>query len=289
MSSLRETKNRIKSVKNTEKITRAMKMVAASKLRKAQEEVQKPRAYVAKLNELTSFLSKLNSAFGEEKHPLLESRTEKKKIEILSITSDRGLCGSLNSSVIRAIQGFIFENQEKFKNVEISCIGKKGYEAFFKSGLTIRNNYLQENKAFDFDYANNIALDLCDRFMKKELDAVFLVYNEFKSAITQNIVIKQLLPIEQNISSEQNLIDFVYEPKQQELLDFVIPKHFASVVYQAYLESFASEQGARMTAMDNATRNAKEMTEKLTLEYNRARQAAITKELMEIISGAEAL
>lgn len=288
MPSLRETKNRIKSVQNTEKITRAMKMVAASKLRKAQEAVIKPRLYTKKLAELIGLISSFNMEDGEYKHALLAQHEKKRRVEILALTSDRGLCGSLNSSVVRATQSFINEHQHEYEKIHVSCIGKKGFESLSRMGYEIRKYYEPSQKVFNFLEAKTIAKEFCQRFLNDEIDAVFLVFNEFKSAMTQNITIEQMLPILPLDNSEE-VIDFIYEPSQEELLDFLIPKHFASRVYHAYLESYASEQGARMTAMDNATRNAKEMTGKLTLQYNRVRQAAITKELMEIIGGAEAL
>ena len=289
MPSLRETKNRIKSVQNTEKITRAMKMVAASKLRKAQEAVLKPRSYTKKLADLIGLLCSFDSEEGESKHPLLRSNSQKKRIEILILSSDRGLCGSLNSSVIRAVQNFITENSSKYDEIMFSCIGKKGFEALSRMGLKIRKYYEPSNKIFNFLESKAIAREFCERFLEGQIDGAFLIYNEFKSAMTQTISVEQMLPVMPVESGEDSLTDFIYEPQQDELLNLLIPKHFASRIYHAYLESYASEQGARMTAMDSATRNAKEMTQKLTLQYNRVRQAAITKELMEIIGGAEAL
>ncbi|MCA9507387.1 MAG: ATP synthase F1 subunit gamma [Myxococcales bacterium] len=290
MASLRETKNRIKSVKSTEKITRAMKMVAASKLRRAQEAVVKPRAYAQKLSELISALALRVEASNAKAHPLLYNRPHKKNVEILALTSDRGLCGALNSSVVRMTQRFVIDHDDEFENLSISTIGKKGFEGLTRAGFTIRKHYQPDAKVFDVSSANQIADELCARFLSKEIDAVYLIYNEFKSAITQQVAVEQLLPIvREELDSAHLPTDYLYEPAQEDLLESLVPRHFATRLYQSFLESFASEQGARMSAMDNATRNAKEMTEKLTLQYNRARQAAITKELMEIIGGAEAL
>jgi F-type H+-transporting ATPase subunit gamma len=289
MSSLRETKNRIRSVKNTEKITKAMKMVAASKLRRAQEAVIKPRPFARKLESIIKHLA-AKSLSSDTPHPLLMPRSTKKRAEILVLSSDRGLCGALNSSVVRATQNFLAERRDQFSEVVISTIGKKGFEGLTRLGFPIRMNYLPENKIYGFSLAQKVAEEMCQRFLNNEVDAIYLVYNEFKSAITQVVVIDQLLPIENPATEALNdQIDFLYEPDAPELLDKLVPKHFATKLFQSFLESYASEQGARMTAMDNATRNAKEMTDRLTLEYNRARQAAITKELMEIIGGAEAL
>jgi F-type H+-transporting ATPase subunit gamma len=289
MASLRETRNRIKSVRNTEKITRAMKMVAASKLRRAQEAVVRPRAYANKLEALMSAIALRLEANGEESHPLLVNRPKKNSVEVLLLTSDRGLCGALNSSVVRMAQRFIVDHQDAEK-ISISTVGKKGFEGINRLALPLRKRYEAQAKVFDLDMANLIADELCARFLAHEIDAVYLIYNEFRSAISQEVVVRQILPVVRTALAPEALpIDYVYEPSQKDLLDALVPRHFATKLYQAFLESYASEQGARMTAMDNATRNAKEMTEKLTLQYNRARQAAITKELMEIIGGAEAL
>jgi F-type H+-transporting ATPase subunit gamma len=290
MPSLRETKNRIKSVKNTEKITKAMKMVAASKLRRAHDAVIKPRAFAAKLSELMSGLALRVELAHQMPHPLLVDRPKKKKVMLIALSSDRGLCGAFNSSVVRMVQRFVFDHQEEYEQIEISSIGKKGFEGLSRLGFFIKKQYVPYTKAYDFLMAKTIAEEMCAQFLAHEIDAVFLIYNQFRSAITQEVVIEQLLPVVRApIAPTKLLIDYIYEPVQEELLKSLVPRHFATRLYQAFLESSASEQGARMTAMDNATRNAKEMTEKLTLQYNRARQAAITKELMEIIGGAEAL
>lgn len=290
MPSLRETKNRIRSVKNTEKITRAMKMVAASKLRRAQEAVLRPRPYTKKLSSLIAGLAARVLETSPEADPLLFDRPVKKNIEIITLTSDRGLCGALNSSAVRATQRFIVDHQNDFTNIYVSTVGKKGSEGLLRLGYKIRHHYEPVAKTFDLPLASKMADEMCKRFLNKEIDGLFLIYNQFKSAITQEVVVEQLLPVERPaLDTNIETIDYIYEPDQEELLKALVPRYFATKLYQAFLESYASEQGARMTAMDNATRNAKEMTEKLTLLYNRARQAAITKELMEIIGGAEAL
>lgn len=290
MPSLRETKNRIRSVKNTEKITRAMKMVAASKLRRAQENVLRPRHYTKKLSSLIAGLAARVVENSPEAEPLLFDRPIKKNVEILALTSDRGLCGALNSSVVRMTQRFIVDHQQEFSNITLSSVGKKGSEGLVRLGYKIRQQYEPNGKTFDLPLASHIAKELCQRFLNREVDGIYLVYNRFKSAISQEVVVEQLLPVERSeLNEDSESLDYLYEPDQEQLLKALVPPYFATKLYQAFLESYASEQGARMTAMDNATRNAKEMTEKLTLLYNRARQAAITKELMEIIGGAEAL
>ncbi len=290
MATLRETKNRIKSVKNTEKITKAMKMVAASKLKRAQDAVTKPRPFSNELRRLISDLAQRAELAYLDPHPLLLDRPVKKNVMVLALTSDRGLCGALNSSVVRMAQRFLIDNEEKYEQIAISTIGKKGFEGLTRLGCQIAKRYEPQGKVYDFTLAKEIAEEMCEKFLAREIDAVFLIYNEFKSAITQEVVVEQLLPVERKpLDMKDSPVDFIYEPDQQDLLSSLVPRHFASRLYQSFLESFASEQGARMTAMDNATRNAKEMTDRLTLEYNRARQAAITKELIEIIGGAEAL
>lgn len=290
MATLRETKNRIKSVKNTEKITKAMKMVAASKLKRAQDAVTKPRPFSNGLLHLIMDLAQRVEVANLDPHPLLLDRPVKKNVMVLALTSDRGLCGALNSSVVRMTQRFIIDHEDAYENIQISTIGKKGFEGLARLGFKVAKRYEPNGKVYDFALAKSIAEEMCNKFLEHEIDAVFLIYNQFKSAITQQVVAEQLLPVVRtHVDLKDAPVDFIYEPNQKDLLSSLVPRHFASRLYQSFLESFASEQGARMTAMDNATRNAKEMTERLTLEYNRARQAAITKELIEIIGGAEAL
>lgn len=290
MSSLRDIRKRIKSVKSTEKITRAMKMVAASKLRRAQEEVRKSRPYASKLNQVISHLARRIETSGEEPHPLLQNRVQTKSVEVMVMTSDRGLCGAFNANIYRRANRFVDQLKEKYDEVRISTLGKKGHEALIHEGQDIRMHYEGALAKGDFFHAKAIAEEICKHFVEKELDAVWLVYNEFKSALSQKVVVKQMLPVVQDgLVSETADVDYIYEPGKHALIDTLVPKHFSIELHQAFLESLASEHGARMTAMDNATRNAKDMTGKLTLKYNRARQAAITKELMEIIGGAEAL
>ncbi len=223
-------------------------------------------------------------------HPLLSDRPNKKNVILIALTSDRGLCGALNSSVVRMAQRFVVDHEGLFERIDIAVIGKKGFEGLSRLGYLITKRYEPPEKVYDLAFAKSVAEEMCNEFLGHEYDAVYLVYNQFKSAITQEVVVEQLLPVIRATEEiKEQPVDFIYEPSQIELLDALVPRHFATRLYQAFLESFASEQGARMTAMDSATRNAKEMTNKLTLQYNRARQAAITKELMEIIGGAEAL
>ena len=290
MASLRDIRNRIKSVKGTQKITRAMKMVAAAKLRRAAEEVKASRPYATKLNEVISHLARRIETLGETPHPLLESRVETKTVEVIVLTSDRGLCGAFNSNIFREAHRFISELKKTYSEVRVSALGKKGYEALKYAGHDIRFHYEGTLAKGDILHATKIANEVCKEFIDDELDAVYLVYNEFKSALSQKVVVKKMLPVEPvQINSDTADVDYMYEPGKHKLLDELVPKSFTVELHQAFLESLASEHGSRMTAMDSATNNAKEMTAKLTLQYNRARQAAITKELMEIIGGAEAL
>jgi F-type H+-transporting ATPase subunit gamma len=290
MASLRDIRKRIRSVRSSEKITKAMKMVAASKLRRAQDAVRRTRPYAEKLDETVSHLANRVKGQSEAPHPLLLNKPKKKRVEIIVLTSDRGLCGAFNSNTIRKAQRLYFDMKPDHDEVRISTIGRKGYDAFRRENVAIRTNYAGVIEKPDYFKAAEIADEICASYVKDELDAVFLVYNEFGSAISQKVVVKQLLPIEPHaVEGEAMTVDYIYEPSQEELLDELLPKHFAMKLFQAFLESLASEHGARMTAMENASRNAKEMISSLTLVYNRVRQAAITKELMEIIGGAEAI
>ncbi|HXW60096.1 MAG TPA: F0F1 ATP synthase subunit gamma, partial [Myxococcota bacterium] len=196
MPSLRETKNRIRSVKNTEKITKAMKMVAASKLRRAQEAVLRPRPYTQKLGQLISALAERAAEDVTEGEPLLFDRPIKNRVEVLALSSDRGLCGALNSSVVRLTQRFLVDHVDDFKDIAISTIGKKGFEGLTRLGLKIRKRYEPQSKTFDLNLASHVADELCERFLSGEIDGVYLIYNQFKSALSQTVVVEQLLPIE---------------------------------------------------------------------------------------------
>lgn len=288
MASLRDIRKRIKSVKNSEKITKAMKMVAAAKLKRAQDEVRNSKAYAHKLDEVVGRIAKRLETQGEAAHPLLTDHPEKKRIELLVLTSDRGLCGAFNSNIIRRSQRFLTEMTPLHDEVRVSTLGRKGYDTLRREGVAIRTNYAGVLDRPSYLKASQIAQELTSSYVEDQVDAVYLVYNEFKSAISQQVIVKQLLPIVP-AESVEDAVDYLYEPSQKDLLEHLLPKHLATQLFQAFLESVASEHGARMTAMDNATRNAKEVISTLTLQYNRARQAAITKELMEIIGGAEAL
>jgi F-type H+-transporting ATPase subunit gamma len=290
MASLQDIRKRIKTVKNTAKTTKAMKMVSAAKLRRAQESVLGARPFSHKLDEVISLLAHRAQSAGEAPHPLLVNRPKKKRIELIVLTSDRGLCGAFNSNVVRRALRFVFDHRNDVDEVQLSTIGRKGFESLKRESVTIRHNYEDVLVRVSFKKARDIAEELCNAYMNDELDGVYLAYNEFKSVISQNLVVKQLLPVEPiDLPEHAWPVEYLYEPSRPDLLGEVLPRHFATVLYQAFLESQASEHGARMSAMDSATRNAEEMSDKLTLQYNRVRQAAITTELMEIIGGAEAL
>ena len=291
MPSLRDIRTRIGSVKSTRQITKAMKMVAAAKLRRAQDAVLKTRPYARLLDQALARIAARAAAEEVVAHPLLAARAETRSAELVTITSDRGLAGGFNSNVVRRAQRFMTENQDRYPRIEVSTVGRKARDFFRARRITIRKDYAGVHSSLSHAKAQEIASELSQRWLDGEVDAVFLVYNEFQSAIAQKPVVVQLLPIEvpaQDASATAGY-DFKYEPSREALLADLLPRHVAMQVWRALLESAASEHGARMTAMESATKNAEEMIAALTLQYNRVRQAYVTKELMEIVSGAEAL
>jgi F-type H+-transporting ATPase subunit gamma len=287
--SLRDIRNRIGSVKSTRQITKAMKMVAAAKLRRAQDAILKTRPYAILLEQTLARVAARAAAEEVVAHPLLAPRVER-TAEVVVITSDRGLAGGFNSNIARRSQRFLTENGDRFEKVQLATIGRKGRDYFRARKLDVRKDFTGIHADLRFEKAEAIAEEYTQRYLAGEVDAVFLAYNEFKSAITQKPVVVQLLPIETAPAAEAAAgIDFKYEPSREGLLQDLLPRHVAMQVWRALLESAASEHGARMSAMESATKNAEEMISMLTLQYNRARQAYVTKELMEIVSGAEAL
>jgi F-type H+-transporting ATPase subunit gamma len=301
MASLRDIRKRIRSVKNTRQITKAMKMVSAAKLRKAQDAIIAARPFAQMLDQIIADLATRSG--GEElAHPLLTSRPVR-KVELLLLTSDRGLAGGFNSNVIRRASRFIYENSGV--EIEVSSVGRKGNDFFRNRGQKMRKDFGFLFQRLDYAHASQVAEEMSARFLKGEVDAVYVVYNEFLSAISQKVSVAQLLPL-QTLSvgaptaaeagtvapvaaPTPTLVDFKYEPGRQEVLDRLVPQAVAIKLYRSLLESVASEHGARMSAMENATSNASDMIASLSLTYNRTRQAVITKELMEIVSGAESL
>lgn len=290
MASLRDIRKRIRSVKNTQQITKAMKMVAAAKLRKAQDAIIAARPYAESLDQMIGDLAARSEGLA---HPLLTARPAR-KVDLIVLTSDRGLAGGFNSNVTRRVNRFLFENANQYEAIRLITIGRKGNEFFRRRDADILKDYPGLYSRVSFPTAQDIAQEVTTRFLNGETDAVFVVYNEFISAISQKIVLNQILPLQSVGAGEatpapSTMVEFEYEPDRGEVLNRLIPQAIAIKVYRALLESVASEHGARMSAMDNATSNASDMIGRLTLFYNRTRQAAITKELMEIVSGAEAL
>jgi F-type H+-transporting ATPase subunit gamma len=286
--SLRDIRRRIGSVKSTQQITKAMKMVAAAKLRRAQEAITKARPYAVLLEKSLNRVASRAAADEGAAHPLLASRPVK-RVELVVVTSDRGLAGGFNSNVVRRAQRFLVENADRYDEVVLSTIGRKGRDSLKARKVAIRKDYGGVHAKLSFAKAHEIAGELSERFLSGEVDAVFLLFNEFKSAIAQLVTLKQFLPVETGPAEATASVDFLYEPSRTELLADIVPRHLDVQVWRALLDSAASEHGARMTAMEAATKNAAEMIAALSLQYNRARQAYITKELMEIVSGAEAL
>jgi F-type H+-transporting ATPase subunit gamma len=299
MANLKAIRKRIVSVKNTRKITRAMKLVAAARLRKAQENITRLRPYALQTMDIIAALA---ARVSEEPHPLL-ARREEQNVLLVVLTSDRGLAGAFNSGISKAAFKHYNELVAAGKTVTVAAVGRKGSDYFRRRGVKIAHSLGHGYESLSYEKAHDIGDLIVNEYIGKNLDAVYLCYNEFKSAITQKIVIERILPIEPKVAgaakaadSANNAInengqpvDFIYEPDQQTLLSTLLPLYVNVEVYRALLESVASEHGARMTAMDNATNNAADMIQALTLQANRARQAAITTELMEIIGGAEAL
>jgi F-type H+-transporting ATPase subunit gamma len=286
MASLKAIKRRIVSVKNTRKITRAMKMVAAARLRRAQQRISDLRPYAVKTAELLSSVAARTE--GAASHPLL-ARREEKKVLLVVLTSDRGLAGAFNASICKRAFAMWRQFEAQGKEVSFAIIGRKGGDYFRRREAKIEKVFQGVFENLTSAKAGEVGRYIVDRFVAEELDSAYLVYNEFKSAIAQTVVAEQVLPVKVADVPAEGTSDYIYEPSKPALLDRLLPMYMETQAFRALLESVASEHGARMTAMDNATRNASEMIERLTLQYNRARQAAITKELMEIIGGAEAL
>jgi F-type H+-transporting ATPase subunit gamma len=287
---LKEVRNRIKSVQSTQQITKAMKMVSAAKLRRAQDAITQMRPYAQKLQEMLSNI--VSNSEGDINMALASSRPIEKVLMIV-VTSDRGLCGGYNSNLIKLTKQIISEkyNAQLLKgNVQVLPIGKKGYEHFSKNGFIVVDKYWDIFSGLSFDKVQTAAKFAMDAFANKEIDAVELVYSEFKNAATQRYVAEQFLPIQkiEKIAGQKNA-DFIYEPNKNVLVAELMPKILNTQLFKATLDANASEHGARMTAMDKASENANELLKALKISYNRARQAAITTELTEIVSGAAAL
>ncbi|THB62700.1 MAG: ATP synthase F1 subunit gamma [Desulfovibrio sp.] len=290
MASLRDVKNKIDGVKKTKQITKAMNMVASAKLRRAQERIERFRPYAAKFYEM---LGDLAAGGDDSAHPLLEVRDEVKTTGIVLATSDRGLCGSFNTNLIKEATSLAAEKAAEGKTVKLYCVGKKGRDAMRKFEYERLLEYADAMSSFDFSLANEVATAVINAYLAGELDEVFVIYGEFQSLAKQVPVNLPLLPIQKTEDEAQegtgSDLEYIYEPSEEGLLSELLPRFIKVQVYRGLLDTSASEHAARMAAMDNATRACDDMTESLTLIYNKTRQAAITTELMDIVSGAEAL
>ncbi len=287
MPSLRDIKRKITSVKKTQQITKAMKMVAAAKLRRAQDRVIAARPYSRKM---LAVIANLASRVERAQHPLLAKR-EPKKVKLVVLTSDRGLCGAYNTNILRKAVEAVRQFKAEGKEVRVNVIGRKGRDFFRKRSAYTVGKVWSDLGTVDYDKAADVGKNIVERFTAGETDEVYLLYNEFKSVIQQKVTLEKLLPVEPPAEQDPFMaaVDYLYEPSPEAILDSILPKHIEVQAYRAMLESQASEMGARMTAMDSATRNARDMIDRLTLKYNKQRQAAITKEISEIVGGAEAL
>ncbi len=284
MAKTREIRRRIRSIRSTMQLTKAMKMVSAAKLRRSQERIVRARPFARRMQEvLRSLASRANPAA----HPLLRVRGER-RVEVVVISADKGLCGSFNTNIVKTALGFLQANGDR-EQVVIP-VGKKGRDYFRRRQYPILRERVDVFRGLDYPLAAEIARELMDRYAAEEVDGVYLVYNEFKSAIQQRPVVERLLPIERmDLPPGEMAEDYLYEPEPQALFAALLPRHVEVQVFRALLESNAAEQAARMTAMDSASSNAAELIDALTLHMNRVRQASITTEIIEVVSGAGAL
>jgi F-type H+-transporting ATPase subunit gamma len=302
MANLRDIRNRIESIESTKQVTRAMKMVAAAKLRRAQEKIFQARPYAYKIRELTNHLKR---EVDPTAHPLFQEPEDPSGALVIVVTADRGLCGSFNSDVIQAAEDHIASSaDDRTGPLFLLCVGEKGHKHFQKRDYRLVGDYQGIFDGLSFDVARSVVQDAVEGFERGIWTNVTLVYNEFKNTIVQHQITEPLLPIPEEqfltpvmeeeadvmeLPENGQALDYIFEPDAQGLLDTLVPRYLYYQLWRALLESNAAEQGARMVAMDNATSNAEELIEDLTLEYNRARQSAITRELLDITSGAEAL
>jgi len=283
MPSLLDIRRRIRSVKNTQQLTKAMKTVSAAKLRRAQERVVSARPYA---NQLRHVLAGLASRIENIEHPLLEVRPETRLL-LLVVTADRGLCGGFNSNLTKAAQNFLRQHSDLA--MQLFTAGRKGRDFFRRRNANIAGEYTNFFAKLDVAHARDIAQQLIEKYSSAEVDAVYIAYNEFKSAIQQRIVVERLLPLgSADLKEAPSGVEYIFEQPPQEILNRLLPRYVEIEVYRALLESAAAEHGARMAAMDTASRNAGDMIESLTLNMNRIRQAAITREIIEVVSGAGA-
>ncbi|MDA8241108.1 MAG: ATP synthase F1 subunit gamma [Nitrospiraceae bacterium] len=287
MATLRDIKRRIKAVESTSKITKAMKMVSAAKFRKAQQRMLEMRPYAERMN---GILSSLASGAEGETHPLLMVRP-RRNIEVLVLTSDRGLCGAFNTNIMKAATRHIDELRREGYEVTIDVVGRKARDYYKRRAIEMRKAWTGIAGKISYANAQEIAAEIIENYTNETTDEVVLIFNEFKSAIAQQVVISRILPLAPIQAAEETLpiYNFIYEPSKQEIFSRLVPKNVEIQIFRALLESQASEEAARMAAMENATRAANDMIGSLTLQFNKARQASITKELMDIVGGVEAM
>lgn len=293
MASLKDIRKRITSVKNTRQITRAMKMVSASKLRRAQEAILASRPYAYRIYSILLSLAQKEGIT----HPLLVQRPEK-RVHLVVLAGERGQCGSFNANIFKETRKFLKLKESEGVEVLVDCVGKKAFD-FFKKKIQVAHYHEGLLGRANYQRVSAVADKILESYATEEIDAIYLVYNEFKSAIQQKVVVERLTPISTTVpdgvvgilrAREEDVFkNYIFEPSKEEILAQVVPRHFRMQFFRAVLESVASEHGARMSAMENATKNASEMIDGLTLQYNKARQASITKELMEIVGGVEAM
>jgi F-type H+-transporting ATPase subunit gamma len=290
MANLKDIRIRIDSTKNTQQITKAMKLVSAAKLRKAQHNITNMRPYAVTLKGVICDIA----ATQKISHPLMTKKENVKNVLLVVLTSDRGLCGGFNTNIIKFAERYALENKTHFEKVDFIFIGKRGADYFMRKNIKAIENITKLDKDISFQLARNVAEKLISHYENGHYDEIRLVYNEFKSAISQKVVCETLLPIEFDKSSFEGkegrfAADMIFDPAPEKIIEDLLKKSFNLQVYRAMSESVASEHGARMTAMENASNNARDMINKLTLNYNKARQEKITTELTEIVSGAESL
>lgn len=293
MASLKDIRARIESTKNTQQITKAMKLVSAAKLRKAQHNIVNMRPYALTLRKVIADIAVTKKVT----HPLMETKKQVKSVLLVVISSDRGLCGAFNSNINKFTEAYLSENKDKYEKVDILFIGRKAHDYFNKRGITPVDYITKLDKDISYELASKIANRVMGDYLDGHYDEVRIVHNEFKSAISQTVVCETILPIDIGLSTFKSeaeqaaafSVDMIFEPAPEKIVEELLVKHFDLQVYRCMSESVAGEHGARMSAMENATNNAKEMINKLTLTYNKLRQEKITTELTEIVSGAEAL
>lgn len=290
MPSLRDLRRRTRSVKNTQQITKAMKMVSAAKLRRAQDAILSARPFAKKMLEV---LNSLATRANPEAHPLLRVR-DPKRVEVIIITADKGLCGSFNANILKQAESFL--KRMPSHDLTIQVVGKKARDYFRRRQFPVGKEFVDVFRALSYDTASAIARPLIERYSiddpesSHRVDAVYLIYNEFKNVMQQDVVVERLLPLEKlHFDRPEEELDYIYEPGPAAIYDAVLPRHVEYQLWHALLESAAAEYAARMTAMENATKNATDLIEQLTLTMNKARQASITKEILEVVSGADAI